>query len=253
MRYLAYTFLCVRFPSFSGVAGPINSRPRLTFSSTGWTAPIRNALPEDIVALIDPYKMELDERMAEPIGYVAEAMPKARPESTLGNWLADLLAEQANRLSTQPVDFAIQNYGGIRIPELPAGPLNVGKVYELMPFDNMLVILELDVELLRTFCNQMAADGGWPQSAALRYVINDQQAEDIRINGEPIKSGTTYRVALPDYIANGGGDCDFLVEQEQENTGRLIRDLIIEHVRAQGSTAGDPINSQLDGRLTARQ
>ena len=177
----------------------------------------------EIESLIGPYKTQLDQLMEEVIGFVEPSMPKQRPESTLGNWLADLLAVQANLLCEEPVDFAIQNYGGIRIPELPAGPLNVGKIYELMPFDNLLVVLELDAELLTTFCNQMAMDGGWPQSAALRYVIQDGQATDIRVAGEQIQDGKTYRVAMPDYIANGGGDCHFFTDQAQENTSRLIR------------------------------
>ncbi len=209
---------------------------------------------EEIAALIAPYKSELEaQSMEEVIAYFEQPFPKQHPESLLGNWLADLLAEEANRICREPVDFAVQNYGGIRIPELPAGPVTVGKVFELMPFDNTLVVLDMEHELLTTFCQQMAADGGWPQSAALRYVIENGRAVDIHIQGIPLQENKIYRVALPDYIANGGGDCDFLIELAQEKTQHLIRDLIINHLRSKNSNVDNPIDYELDGRLSVRE
>ena len=37
----------------------------------------------------------------------------------------------------------------------------------------------------------------------------------------------TYSVALPDYIANGGDDCEFLTECKRINTGMFLRDAVI--------------------------
>jgi hypothetical protein len=31
------------------------------------------------------------------------------------------------------------NSGGIRLPEMPAGAITQGKIFELMPFDNLMV------------------------------------------------------------------------------------------------------------------
>lgn len=206
------------------------------------------ATPAEITAMIRPYKQKLDQKMDEVIAQVTEPMPKQRPESTLGNWVADLSLVKAQQYTNEPVDIALQNYGGLRIPELPAGPLTVRRVYELMPFDNMLVVVAMNGKTLQQLCDQVAKDGGWPVSQGLRFTISNG-AKDVRINGMPLVADRTYRVALPDYIANGGGDCDFLVDCSQTNTNRLVRDLIIEYAREQ-TQAGQVIQSQLEGRIT---
>jgi 2',3'-cyclic-nucleotide 2'-phosphodiesterase (5'-nucleotidase family) len=136
----------------------------------------------------------------------------------------------ANKYSTKNVDVALQNYGGFRIPFLPKGPITKGNVYELMPFDNKLVVLELSAGLTRRLIDQMSNDGGWPISKGLNYKIEYGAASDIKIAGNDLDESKTYRIAMPDYVANGGGDCDFLIAIEQEDTGVFIRDIIIEYL-----------------------
>ncbi|RMF03001.1 MAG: hypothetical protein D6772_02715, partial [Bacteroidetes bacterium] len=121
-------------------------------------------LTERIERLVEPYQTELDSRMNEVIGRAARAMPKGQPESALGNWIADALQAKALQLSTHKVHASVQNYGGIRIAELPAGAITVGTIYELMPFDNTLVIVELSAPMAQHFFDHIAAKGGWPVS-----------------------------------------------------------------------------------------
>ena len=44
-----------------------------------------------IKALIQPYKIKLDEQMNQVIGETITDLKKKRPESTLGNWMADAI------------------------------------------------------------------------------------------------------------------------------------------------------------------
>ncbi len=198
--------------------------------------------------LIVPYRQSLDERMNSVIGEAKVRLYKERPESPLGNWMADAIQNQVNKLDVNPVDVSIQNYGGIRIPEISEGDITVGKIFELMPFDNMLVILEMSGLMTQRFFDHMAADGGWPISSGANFVLLEGRAQQLTIGGETIQNDRTYRIALPDYIANGGGDCDFLRELAQENTGLLIRDMLIQEVVDQAE-AGSPISARLDGRI----
>ncbi len=91
-------------------------------------------------SIIAPYKAKLDSKMNEVIGYV-DYMNKQKPESTLGNWVADIIADKAAEITGKKIDFAVQNYGGLRISEIPKGPITVGKIYELMPFENFVTII----------------------------------------------------------------------------------------------------------------
>lgn len=201
---------------------------------------------EDIQAMIAPYKVQLDSEMNQVIGIVGMELTKTMPESTLGNWLVDLLQEETSKVSDQPIDFTLQNYGGIRISSIPKGPINRGKIFELMPFDNMAVVVELDANHTRKLIHLMAADGGWPVSKGLSYQIKDGKAEHIKIHGQPIEEGRIYWVSMPDYIANGGGNAEFLKDKNRIQTGHLIRDLIIQHIQNEQDV---PQMAEVEGRV----
>jgi 2',3'-cyclic-nucleotide 2'-phosphodiesterase (5'-nucleotidase family) len=104
-----------------------------------------------------------------------------------------------------------------------------------MPFENMMVVMETDGALLQEFCDHMAASGGWPISDGLEFSIEaGAKAKDIKINGELIQNDKTYRYAVPDYIANGGSDCSFFKDLPQQNSGMLIRDILLKYTKEMG-------------------
>ena len=202
--------------------------------------------------LIQPYKDILDEEMNDVIGTCEKNLTKGRPESTLGNWFTDALASAANDIFDKKVDFVAQNYGGLRIPSIGKGPITKRTIYELMPFDNMLVLVEVEAEELIRFINQMAALGGWPQNAALRYIIKNNQASEITINGLPIDMNRTYHIGVPDYIANGGNNAFYLVDNNRDDPGLLLHDLVISQI-IKNTAAGININSKLDQRISSTE
>ena len=193
---------------------------------------ITELIPPDssINALILPYKMQLDSLMDVVIGNSDKAITKGKPESTLGNWMTDVMFEEATKRSSRSVDFAIQNYGGIRVPSLDAGPITVREIYEIMPFDNELVIIEAKGLVINRLFERIAKSGGWPISDQVRLMIKEDKIESLYINGQTVDPTKDYRFALPDYIANGGDRSDYLINQNRENLGVRIRDLLIEHL-----------------------
>ncbi len=186
--------------------------------------------PSKIQEMIIPYKTEMESEMGLILGYLPEDLIKDRPNSNMGNWFADALLEMSNKYDNQNVDIAIQNYGGLRIPFLAKGEITKGNIYELMPFDNKLIVLDLNATLLQRLLDEIANSGGWPISQGLNFKIDNGKAVAIKFNEMDLDINKTYRVAMPDYIANGGGDCDFLIEIEQKHSGTYIRDVIIEYL-----------------------
>jgi len=206
-----------------------------------------NAQSSDALnSLLSPYQEMYAKTMNDVIGEAGVTLKKGKPESTLGNWISDLLLDKANQYAGVPVDIAIQNYGGIRIPELAKGDITRAKVYELMPFDNMLVIVVCPGEKLQLYLNNIAASGGIPASSTLQMKIKDGKPTDVRIGGKPFDPNATYNIALPDYVANGGDRADFLVDLQRFDTGKFIRDMILESVEEHKG----PIQVKLDGRIT---
>jgi len=90
---------------------------------------------------------------------------------------------------------------------------------------------------IRNLCNRIADYGGWPVSEGVTLKITDGVASDIMIGGEPLDDSRTYQVAMPDYVANGGDTCPFMVGLPQTDTGQFIRHILIsgvEEITAQG-------------------
>lgn len=179
--------------------------------------------------MLQPYKQKLDAEMNEVIGKADTTLTRQQPECTLGNFMADAILMSA-RSSDPLIRLSVCNYGGIRLPYLSAGPIELRKMYELMPFDNTIVILEIPGTMMKQFCDHMAAAKGWPVSG-LSYTIKDGKAVNLLIDEKPLNENAVYKVALSDYIANGGDNCSFLKECKQKNTNVLVRDALISYIK----------------------
>lgn len=202
-----------------------------------------------ITAIVAPYKQRIDAEMSQPLAVLAQDMNKAQPESLLTNCIADgILAEVRRQNTDLIIDFSTFNLGGIRLPSVSQGTITVGTVFELLPFDNMLTIVELDSVVLYKLLSHIASTGGWPISSEAKLILTpEEQLQSAAINNQPIQQNKTYRVLMPDYVANGGDKCDFLKKQPRTNLPLLNRDAFMQYLKRQGNT---PISSSLDGRIS---
>lgn len=199
-----------------------------------------------MVKMLEPYKKGVDTQMLVVVGHTDIPMTKAQPESTLGNLVADAQLRAARKLDKK-VAGSIANYGGIRIPYIAPGPITKGTIYELMPFDNMLTIVEIPGDILRQFCHHMAKFEGWPVSG-ISYQIKDKQAKDIKVNGEPLNEHLVYKIATNDYIARGGDNCSFLSVTRKRFTRIFIRDAIIDYI-LEHEKQDKPVHPNLENRV----
>jgi len=200
----------------------------------------------ELEALIAPYRADLESAMNTEIGQAGIKMTKGKPESTLGSFVANLMLEHAREADPTPVDFAMQNYGGLRISEIPKGAITTGKIFELMPFDNMLVVVDCTGEIAKQFINDLAASGGAPLSGNISFQIIEKEAANIMIDGKPFDEQRNYRIAMPDYIANGGGRKDYLTKMPRLDLEVMIRDAILEYV----TNHEGPIAPKLPGNIS---
>jgi 2',3'-cyclic-nucleotide 2'-phosphodiesterase (5'-nucleotidase family) len=194
---------------------------------------IDNNLAEEdakINEILKPYQTEIDSKINETIGKLTETMEKNSPSSTLCNFVADAVFEQFNHESNQKIDLFISNYGGIRTNSFAKGDITVADIFDIMPFDNTISILNIKHNELKKFLDDNAKNGGWPISLGTSYFIKDSLASDIIINNGPL-SEKTYRLALPDYVANRNTDNELYKVVTREDTGILVRDLMIRYVK----------------------
>jgi 2',3'-cyclic-nucleotide 2'-phosphodiesterase (5'-nucleotidase family) len=197
--------------------------------------------------LLKPYGDSIANTMNLVIGFSTRGLTKKQPESELGNFMADCMREMASIRFNRKVDAAFVNYGGIR-SYIPKGNITVGKIYELMPFDNILIIQELRGDVFRKFLERVAERGGWPCSG-IKMQIKNKKPVNVFVGDKPLDDNAIYVVANSDYVANGGDDCDMLKAEPQINVGYILRDAIIEFVK-KVTKEGKPIDWKIDGRVT---
>lgn len=204
---------------------------------------ISPSLPADsaLVSLVQPYRDQVSAQMNEVVGQVSGRLEKKQPNCDLGNFMADAMRISGSRVYGINIDVAFVNYGGIRLNELNEGPITRGKVFELMPFDNLLLVQQIKGSTLRAFLDMTASRNGWPVSG-LTYGIREGQATDIRVGGKDLDNEALYYVANSDFVINGGDNMVSLKSIPALNKGYLVRDAILEYVR-QLAAEGKPVVS----------
>ncbi len=203
-----------------------------------------NSSSEELEQLIAPYNDGLASKMARVLNTSDQAMVKNRPEGLLSNFCADLIFEEVTELKGFEADFCLLNHGGLR-SALPQGEITVEDIFQLMPFDNEAVVLELSGENVLKIASYFSTSGGEPISQA----TVDLSESTIKIKGEFVDINATYKVITSDYLANGGDKMTFFnAPISVKKTGLKIRDLIIEYIEEEFQE-GNTLKSTLDGRI----
>ncbi len=200
-----------------------------------------------ILKYYEPYKLALDSQMSAVLVVSTIELSKGQPESILSNLFSDAIAATC-RSRNAVFDFALPTTnGGIRT-NLPKGDITLRNAFELMPFENELVVLYLNANSVQKLVKFIIDKGGQPVSGIKINAIKDS-VTSVLINNQPIDPTKTYRVLTSDYLANGGdGIIAFKEALKKDNLNIKVRDAIIEYMRSENS-AGRTLNSTLDGRI----
>ena len=198
------------------------------------------------ITMLSPYADSIKHSMNTVIGFSITGLTKHQPESTLGNFMADAMKIMAEKKFNKKIAASFVNYGGIR-SYIPKGDITVGTVYELMPFDNLIVLQEISGKILQQLLDKTAASGGWPV-AGITLTIKGKKAVNVLIDDKPIDENAKYVIANSDYVANGGDDCSMLKGIPVQNINYLYRDALIEYILFI-TKQGKPISVKTENRV----
>lgn len=205
----------------------------------------------EIEAFLKPFRDSLSKEMNVVIGEAGADFYKDK--GSLGKLVVEAMEEKSKSLSKKELTGVITNSGGLRIQQLPKGPITTGKIFELLPFENELVLVEVPGSVLEKWMNFIESKGGWPTSYLIPYrkksgVLLEDTLRKIMgslpasadkskfasaLKHLQTKSDSIYYIATNDYLANGGDNCDFLKSCKKIETGILLRTLMMDYIKEQ--------------------
>ena len=192
-----------------------------------------------IVKYYQPFKKNLEESlMNTPISYSPETYRKNDGElnSTLSNMFADATYEMSNpvfnKMSGENIDIVLLNNGGIR-SIISKGNISEKTAFELMPFENSIVVLELSgLSIIKMIDYLRKVKLQHPISGLQITLNNDYSVNEVKINGVSIENEKKYYVATTDYLLEGGDKMYFLAETTKTtDINYKMRDILIDYFK----------------------
>jgi 5'-nucleotidase/UDP-sugar diphosphatase len=184
-----------------------------------------------VAAMLRPVADSVSAVMDSVVFHSPERVPmhdRDDAESPIGNFAADILREAAG------ADVGLYNTGGIRAP-IPRGPVTVGDVYSVFPFDNTIVVLSIpgdDLRRLLDFVARRVGRRGFATVSGVSFRISRGYATDIRVGGQRLQDKRIYRVATLDYLFEGGDGFTMLRDAKHaEATGIYVNQAAIAFLR----------------------
>ncbi|WP_390625167.1 bifunctional metallophosphatase/5'-nucleotidase [Falsirhodobacter algicola] len=201
----------------------------------------------------------LEEIRARQIGETEAAIEGDRDvcrqrECSMGNLVAEA---QLARVADQGVQISLVNGGGLRA-SIDAGPVTMGEVLTVLPFNNTLSTFQITgaqlKEALENGVSQMADGGGrFPQVAGMRYTVDPaapvgQRVSEVMVGDQPLDMAAEYMAVSNNYVRNGGDGYDSFVDAKNAyDFGPDLADVVAEYL-----SAHQPYTPFTDGRITVK-
>jgi 2',3'-cyclic-nucleotide 2'-phosphodiesterase (5'-nucleotidase family) len=240
-------------PTSQSPVAPTDVRARVNETA------VDSATPNDpaIDKMLAPYSPKVRE-LEVVIGRLKGELKKSGTGSgSLGNFVTDGMRWQAGLKTDKQVTLALMNSGGMRRNTIGEGELKARDVFELLPFENALVTIDLTGEQLTKLLQMIVAKHEAQSGARLIYKTNADKSSELvsaklrDATGEKdIDPNLTYTITTIDYLYRVGGNTYGILQEgkNMKEIGITLRDAMMNYVRAE-TAAGRDIKPTLDGRF----
>jgi len=204
----------------------------------------------EIAALVEARRTEAEKYTSRIVGTIRSDLDNPRDESGLGNMIADAFVEYGRQQGWK-TDVAFYNAAGVRAP-LKAGPVTYGQLYEVLPFGNTIVSVDLTGDQLKEVLEDASGRAGRLQIGGGRWVYRftnpaGQRVLEATIAGEALDPKRVYHVATIDYLLLGGDGHTWF----GKGTNVIYGDVEVDAVAAY-MTAHSPLDPKVEGRISTR-
>lgn len=226
-----------------------------------------NSVPEDkaIAARVAEMAAPIEELRQKVVARTAAPIDGGRDncrakECEMGNLVADAMLE---RVKDQGIDIAIANGGGLRA-SIDEGPVTMGEVYTVLPFQNTLATFRLSgkdvLAALENGASQYEeAAGRFAQVAGLKYTVDPDAEPGSRISDvmvrrdqgwAPLDPSATYGVVSNNYMRGGGDGYQVFAANASDayDFGPDLAEVLADYLASRGADFAPA----LDGRITVK-
>lgn len=191
---------------------------------------------DSLVDYVAPYRQRIDQVLDSALAHAPESLllDDGTRNTSLGNLIADIVYEETAPVFQErtglELDFVVLNQGGLR-SIIPAGPVTARNAYEVMPFENFIVVVELNGTAMLELIDFLSKSWqGHPISGIQIVLDKNGSLESVDIQGKPFDQNRNYFVATSDYLVQGGPSIGFFNEMESVTPiDYLLRNAMIDH------------------------
>jgi 2',3'-cyclic-nucleotide 2'-phosphodiesterase (5'-nucleotidase family) len=192
-----------------------------------------NKMISDVISI---YKDSIDASLDNVIGFSDRLYTKGdfsseKFNSTLGNLIADIIFIQSDSAfkyqENKNIDFVIQNHGGIRA-SLPKGEVKLTDAYKILPFENEIVVVEMDGESLSEIISFLKTE-------TIPHPLSGKKinGNEALVQNNIIKPSNKYYIAINDYLLTGGDNMFFFNKNTMVyRLGYSLRDAFIDYTKS---------------------
>jgi hypothetical protein len=230
-----------------------------------------------VAAMLRGYDAQVRKLRETRIGESAVILRKGDRDDLLGKLATDALRSGAG--GSLKARYALQNAGGLRVTEIPAGAITYGQIFDLYPFDNAQVVISLSAAQMRDALEAVLRNGKAPMRVSgLRYAIDWRRfgaSEDpkhapagaivvrmtddatgrvlcetlrcARASCESSCAQGSFDVSVTDFLASGGDGLALPADAPRRIGTMLAREIIVAFVQEHR-----PLTAELLGAATPR-
>ena len=192
----------------------------------------------EIENFIKPYREHINSDLDSILAYCPETLDKSsgKWQTTIGNLMADVTLSRGNIVfqsqEKKNIDICLLNSGGIR-SILPKGNVTARTAFEIMPFENSLVVIALKGDQIIEMVDFFIAEKKSHPLAGVTFTIDKNKvAKNILVQGKPVQKETVYYVGTNDYLSNGGDNMNFFKKGVQKfDLQYKLRNILIDYFK----------------------
>ena len=187
---------------------------------------------------IKPYREHINKDLDSVLAYCPVTLDKSsgKWQTTIGNLIADVTLQRGNLVfkarEKKNIDICLLNHGGIR-SILPKGNVSSRTAFEIMPFENTMVVIALKGEQIFELVDYFIAEKKPHPISGITFTIDkNNTSKIILVQGKPVEKDKIYYVGTNDYLSNGGDNMNFFKKGVQKfDLDYKLRNILIDYFK----------------------